>query len=419
MDSAAGTPLSSAVRLAQMNRDCLCAPVERRSVLRKIESVSRPAHTLLTDRNALYAGTAVFVRKTDFAEMLRLMEAVETTAAHPTYSAKVVARYRPGLLNIQPATRGLFMGYDFHVTADGPKLIEINTNAGGAFLAKMLSDVAGEQAACCVGKPQFPESEIDEAILDMFQTEWRLGGQKGSLATVAIVDENSASQYLYPEMMLASRLLSARGIDTIICNVADLKYASGQLTARGRIIDLIYNRSTDFMLESPAARPLKQAWENHHTLVSPSPRHHALYADKRNLAILADPQFTREMPRESASAMRKMIPNTLPLQALAEASTWRQRRKLFFKPVDGFGSRAVYRGDKLTRRTWAAIQKQDYVAQELVPAPVRRTTAGALKYDVRIYSYGAKPLFPVARLYAGQTTNFRTDGGGFAPVILV
>ena len=27
---------------------------------------------------------------------------------------------------------GVFMGYDFHVTRSGPRLIEINTNAGGA-----------------------------------------------------------------------------------------------------------------------------------------------------------------------------------------------------------------------------------------------------------------------------------------------
>ena len=41
---------------------------------------------------------------------------------------------------------GVFMGYDFHLAADGPKLIEINTNAGGAFLNALL---AKAQRACC------------------------------------------------------------------------------------------------------------------------------------------------------------------------------------------------------------------------------------------------------------------------------
>ena len=38
------------------------------------------------------------------------------------------------------------MGYDFHLGAGGPKLIEVNTNAGGAFLNALL---AKAQHACC------------------------------------------------------------------------------------------------------------------------------------------------------------------------------------------------------------------------------------------------------------------------------
>ncbi|MER9685145.1 hypothetical protein [Mesorhizobium sp. M0139] len=45
------------------------------------------------------------------------------------------------------------MGYDFHLDDDGPKLIEVNTNAGGAFLNALL---AKAQKACC--------SEVDRAL---------------------------------------------------------------------------------------------------------------------------------------------------------------------------------------------------------------------------------------------------------------
>ena len=34
--------------------------------------------------------------------------------------------------------KGLFSGFDFHLTAAGPRLIEINTNAGGAFYGAVL-----------------------------------------------------------------------------------------------------------------------------------------------------------------------------------------------------------------------------------------------------------------------------------------
>lgn len=41
-----------------------------------------------------------------------------------------------------------------------------------------------------------------------------------------------------------------------------------------------------------------------------------------------------------------------------------------------------------------------------------------LKFDVRAYTYQRKILLLAARMYAGQTTNFRTPGGGFAPVVV-
>jgi len=53
-----------------------------------------------------------------------------------------------------------------------------------------------------------------------------------------------------------------------------------------------------------------------------------------------------------------------------------------------------------------------------VPAGERRITAGtALKTDVRNYVYAGEVQLLAARLYQGQTTNMRTTGGGFAPVL--
>ena len=45
--------------------------------------------------------------------------------------------------------------------------------------------------------------------------------------------------------------------------------------------------------------------------------------------------------------------------------------------------------------------------------------AQALKFDLRCYAYDGRVQFTAARLYQGQTTNFRTPGGGFAPVFPV
>ena len=52
----------------------------------------------------------------------------------------------------------------------------------------------------------------------------------------------------------------------------------------------------------------------------------------------------------------------------------------------------------------------------------RLTVAGELtelKVDLRNYVYAGRIQLVAARLWQGQTTNFRTPGGGFAPVLTV
>jgi len=89
--------------------------------------------------------------------------------------------------------------------------------------------------------------------------------------------------------------------------------------------------------------------------------------------------------------------------------------------VSGYGSKAAYRGDKLTRRTFEHVMANRYVAQALAPTSVRRVVAEGrpidLRVDVRNYGSGGITWLRAARLYRGQTTNFRTPGGGFAPVL--
>ncbi len=40
----------------------------------------------------------------------------------------------------------------------------------------------------------------------------------------------------------------------------------------------------------------------------------------------------------------------------------------------------------------------------------------AMKFDLRAYAYDGTAQWVAARMYQGQTTNFRTQGGGFSPV---
>jgi hypothetical protein len=194
------------------------------------------------------------------------------------------------------------------------------------------------------------------------------------------------------------------------------------LACDGERVDLVYNRLTDFYFERPEHAALREAYLSGATVVTPHPRAHALYANKRNLALLTDDARLRawHVPAQTIAALQSGVPPTRPVEAADAERLWDERKNLFFKPASGFGSRGSYRGDKLTRKVFAEILAGDYVAQALVPPSERMTrddgAPRALKLDLRNYVYNGEVQLVAARLYQGQTTNFRTPGGGFAPV---
>ena len=122
--------------------------------------------------------------------------------------------------------------------------------------------------------------------------------------------------------------------------------------------------------------------------------------------------------RQSLSA----VPPTAMVTAENAEALWSARKRYFFKPAGGHGGKAVYRGDKMTRGVWDEVRQGGYIAQELAAPSERRIRLDgeikALKLDVRLYTYRGLPLLAAARVYQGQTTNFRTPGGGFAPVFV-
>ena len=159
-------------------------------------------------------------------------------------------------------------------------------------------------------------------------------------------------------------------------------------------------------------------------VLTPNPHNHALLADKRNLTLLSDPAALEafSVPQELRSQLAG-IPRTALVTPENADLLWHSRKDLFFKPAGGHGSKAVYRGDKVTRGVWAEIAGGGYVAQRFA-APGERAVqldgaAVARKMDVRVYTYGGRILLAAARIYQGQTTNFRTPGGGFASVLAV
>ena len=313
------------------------------------------------------------------------------------------------------ACKGVFYGYDFHVNSEGAHLIEINTNAGGGFLNALVQIEQRDLPGIAVAEPN-----LERVFVDMFRNEWRLKRGYQPLSCIAIVDEKPEGQYLYPEFLYAQRLFERAGIKTLILDPSALAARADGLYAGGQKIDMVYNRLTDFSLQQYPA--LLEAWKEDDLVLTPDPSHYARFADKRNLARLTD---FEELKRMNVSAsdigiLQKGIPHSFIVKKDAEEYLWEHRKELFFKPCSGYGSRGAYRGDKLTRRVFGEILDSDYIAQQVAPPGERCVSEGvSLKFDVRCYVYEGKIQLVAARLYQGQTTNFRTPHGGFAQVRVV
>jgi hypothetical protein len=410
-----------------LNRECFCITLDRDALSREMEKETRDdevCETIVKERPHLFSNAPVFLSEADTRGMAQLVRAIESVAEVSAYRDAALS-WAPPIAGKDFGPRGVFMGYDFHVAPDGPRLIEVNTNAGGAFLNALL---ARAQRACCreveVGLMRSHADDFEPAVLRMFVEEWTRQRGSGRPARIAIVDDNPDGQYLYPEFLLARQFFLRHGIDAVIADAADLRYAGGQLTIRGQTIDLVYNRLVDFSLERPEHAALRAAYLDGAVVVTPNPHIHALFADKRNLAVLSDQPLLESWGVPGAVLQDLAgVPRTVIVTPQNAPHLWDTRKNWFFKPAGGYGSKAVYRGAKVTKGVWAEIVSGGYVAQAFA-APSERFvrldgTAEPRKTDVRLYVYDGQVLLTAARLYQGQATNFRTPGGGFAPVFVV
>jgi glutathione synthase/RimK-type ligase-like ATP-grasp enzyme len=418
-------PISDSAFGAWLNRECFCLSLDGGALERALSREIGDAgfvRELLAARPNLFSQVSVFVSRADYAAMEAVMQAVEAAARLPRYREAVLG-WAPGIAQVERGTEGVFMGYDFHLSESGPRLIEVNTNAGGAFLNAPL---AAASRACCKeveGRYRRPHGDFEAGVIAMFRREWSLERGEAPLERIAIVDDGPREQYLYPEFVLARETFRRHGIDAVICDPAELHFDGAALHAGAAKIDLVYNRLVDFDLDEPGHAALSEAYLAGAVVLTPSPRHHALLADKRNLTLLSSPETMAAfgLAQEHLAALAA-VPRTQMVTAENADALWQARKHLFFKPVAGHGAKAVYRGEKLTRSVWEMIRAGGYVAQEAVAPPARSVMLEGenrpLKFDLRLYTYDGQVLLAAARVYQGQTTNFRTLGGGFAPVLV-
>jgi hypothetical protein len=254
------------VDASSLNADAYSALINRAALDIAIGAQGVGFQNAITAAHAhLFANVAVFVTTENVKQMQAVITAVEGVTFLPSVRGEPVElqalqlqtlRQAQGERSNKQPELGIFYGYDFHLNAQGSHLIEINTNAGGAFLNALLVESQGGLSTCktspvhtSTGSVRTDKVGLEQTFLVMFRNEWRLARGDAPLTTIAIVDEQPESQYLYPEFLLAKAMFERAGITAYIVDPSALQAREDGLYVGEQKIDLIYNRLTDFSLQ--------------------------------------------------------------------------------------------------------------------------------------------------------------------------
>jgi len=355
---------------------------------------------------------SVGLARNHFKSMAKLVRLLHKISGLTAYHA-LLGDDLPETARHNPRHYSAMMGYDFHLSGTGPKLIEVNTNAGGFWFAGLAENSS---------RPDF-SGRVAGRLLSSFLTEFRLftAGKSGLPEFLAIVDEDPVNQFLYPEMRAFSALFKKAGIDNAIVDPMELQLKGSILYWGGKRVDMIYNRHCDFYLHNPATARIRTAWLAGTVCLTPNPHTYGLLADKRRMALWSDSNKLEKLDlgQPAIDFLLRMVPSTHLLAAMAPEQAWRTRKQWVFKPDTGYASRGVYVGNKLTAAKFAQLDPDNTLVQAWIPPSLTRFSDELpFKTDYRLFAYQNRILCVSARLYHGQVTNLRTPNGGFAKVII-
>ncbi len=163
----------------RLNQHCTCITLDRRAATQSlIDQLGDDADEafIRSTWHQLFSNVAVFVPSQVLEQMRATVQAIENAAVLPDYQRQVLS-WAPQSAQLNPGPVGVFMGYDFHLGEDGPRLIEINTNAGGAFLNAIL--VRAQLQCCGDAKSAAGSADFEAKVIAQFESEWR--AQRGNL----------------------------------------------------------------------------------------------------------------------------------------------------------------------------------------------------------------------------------------------
>ncbi len=298
--------------------------------------------------------------------------------------------------------QSVLMSYDFHITDQHIKLIEINTNASSFTIGNVISEL------------QHKKSHI-EAIKQSFHQEIKHTGKKQ--VNLAIIDDCPSEQKLYLEFLLYKELFKRWGHTCSIIDVDQLQLKNGvPIDSSGTPIDFIYNRYCDFYLEEDRSKQLLEAYLNQKVILSPQPKEYFLLADKQRMTDWQTLNLDEYINSEEQDILFSTLLESRLIKHFDAETLWQNKKKYFFKPAQSFGGKSAYRGKNITKKVFQRLLNENTLVQEYAAPGTIEAQDQKWKYDLRVYCYQDKIDQIVARTYQGQTTNASTLGGGISLV---
>lgn len=331
---------------------------------------------------------------------------------------------------------------DAFLAPDGPRFIEINSDAPAGFgygdrMAEVFADLPFMRAFAAGHDLRYRRSApaLAEAVLGA-----RGAARPGAPApVVAIVDWTEVKTRADQEILRA--LFEAEGARCLLADPREMEVAGGRLVAAGTAVDVVYRRAvlSEVVEREDEVGAFWAAYRDGLAVFVNSFRCR-LSEDKAFFAILTDEAFASLLSAEEALLVRRAVPWT---RRVAERRTERggrevdlvpyvlsHREELVLKPAHGYGGRSVLVGDEATPEAWAeAVQaglREPWVVQERVSIPeevfpVLEGGAVAfprLKVNTNPFYAGGAEVGAVARASRSSVINV-SAGGGSVPTFVV
>jgi uncharacterized circularly permuted ATP-grasp superfamily protein len=273
---------------------------------------------------------------------------------------------------------------DAFVTPDGPRFIEINSDAPAGFgygdrMAEVFQRLPLYREFAAAHRVEYVPSA--PSLVRSLLTEWaRRGGR--SAPTIAIVDWADVKTRADQEILRGA--LEAAGARCVLSDPREMVLRGGRLCAGPEVVDVVYRRAllTELVEREGEVRAFLAAYREARAVFVNSFRC-GLSEDKAFFGILTDEAYAGLMDGDERDLVARTVPWT---RRVEERRTLKDGREvdlvpyilshaadLVLKPAHGYGGRSVLVGVEATPAAWESAVEEalsaPWVAQERVPIP--------------------------------------------------